>query len=138
LELQGQVSVGYIQKSKREAFRFSNQSYQSVFSNLDEFGFKCLNCTNQSESFISHGDKFKLKFYASLNGEEFPSKGPTFDIPLPISKVSSHFEEKPSKTFYPYFFTSKGQIFSINVDSKNENLGTRNVAVYVPPGNFNF
>jgi len=89
-----------------------------------------------SESFIPYGDKLKIKFYTNMNGTEFASLGASYDIRLPVSKVSSYYQKKPVFTFNPYFFTKEGVTFSLDIDSGHEILGTRNVVAYVPPSQY--
>ncbi len=58
-----------------------------------------------------------------------------FRIPLPVSKTSKYFEAaRPEFTFYPYFFTSKGDNAILEAESTNGAVGKRRIVVYTPPG----
>ena len=61
--------------------------------------------------------------------------GQVFRIPLPVSKTSRHFEtRKPEFTFFPYFYTAKGDSSIVEVESTNGVIGKRRIVVYTPPG----
>ena len=60
--------------------------------------------------------------------------GEVFWIPLLQSRVSSYFKEQPEFDFYPYFFSKEGNLVSLDVKSENEDIGTRLIVVYLPPG----
>jgi hypothetical protein len=60
--------------------------------------------------------------------------GGVFTIPLPLSKVSAFFDEKPEFVFYPYFFGTEGDFTVLEAESPNESLGKREIVVYLPPG----
>jgi len=60
--------------------------------------------------------------------------GDVFRIPLPQSRVSSFFDAKPDFDFYPYFFSQQGNFVTLEVESTNEDIGTRQMVVYLPPG----
>ena len=61
--------------------------------------------------------------------------GDVFRISLPQSKVSNYFEDKPAVEFYPYFFATEGEFETLQVKSDDEAIGTRQIVVYLPPGN---
>ena len=79
---------------------------------------------------------FRFTFYCQTeeSSEEIAMVGSFYRLPLPLSKVSSHFKQKPTFTFYPYFFNAKGQHISLEVESENSEIGTRKMIVFMPPG----
>ena len=102
----------------------------------DLYGFHCMNCSASSRK-IPNGDDFKITFWAKTAdsaANETRMVGDVFRIPLPQSRVSSYFQEKPQYDFYPYFFSKEGNFITINVDSTNDDIGSRQMVVYLPPG----
>jgi hypothetical protein len=99
-------------------------------------GFDCMNCTG-STRLIPNGDDLKITFWAWPTDPEANEQrmvGDVFRIPLPQSKVSTYFDEKPVLDFYPYFFSRVGDFVTLEVESTNEDIGTREMVVYMPPG----
>jgi hypothetical protein len=102
----------------------------------DLHGFQCNNCSDPSQGLIPNGDNFKISFWIKSSESEIETKmvGGVFTIPLPLSKVSAFFEDKPEFVFYPYFFGTEGDFTVLEVESPNESLGKRQIVVYLPPG----
>ena len=89
---------------------------------------------DESTGFIPNGDDFKIAFSGISAESETKMVGDVFRIPLPVSEVSEYFETKPEFEFYPYFFSTEGDIVVMEIDSEVESIGTRKIVVYMPPG----
>ena len=94
-------------------------------------GYSC--CGANISTVIPTGTDFKLQFYATFGAEEIKMIAPTIRIPLPHSETSTTFDEPPTFTFHPSFTNKQGRFASINVTSMHPLIGTRNMAVYLPP-----
>ena len=102
----------------------------------DLLGYRCMNCSDVDDGFVANGDDLKLGFWAEVDGSEaeVAMVGASFRIPLPVSKVSPYFDQKPEFVFYPYFFKTGGNFETVEVQAEDESIGSRNMAVYLPPG----
>jgi hypothetical protein len=118
-------------KSEEEGVWTYDVHYKS-----DLYGFHCMNCSASARE-IPNGDDFKVTFWAKTANsaaDETRMVGDVFRIPLPQSKVSTYFEEKPVFDFYPYFFSKEGNFVTLDVVSPDESIGARQIVVYLPPG----
>jgi hypothetical protein len=108
----------------------------TVFYRSDLRGYSCMSCPSPSESFLQNGDDLKVTFWAKAAGASTATQmiGGFYRIPLPVSKVSKYFQQKPEFNLYPYFFSTKGEAKVLEVESINENIGKRRIVVYYPPG----
>ncbi len=102
-----------------------------VIYQSDLHGFDSM---DDSVGFIPNGDDFKISFWGRSADSEVNMVGDVFRIPLPVSEVSEYFETKPEFQFYPYFFSTEGNIVILEIDSEVESIGTRKIVVYMPPG----
>jgi hypothetical protein len=102
-----------------------------VIYQSDLHGFDSM---DDSVGFIPNGDDFKISFWGRSADSEVNMVGDVFRIPLPVSEVSEYFETKPEFQFYPYFFSTEGNIVVFEIDSEVESIGTRKIVVYMPPG----
>ena len=108
----------------------------TVYYKSDLRGYSCMNCSSPAESFIPNGDDLRITFWAKTGGAVIAVQmiGGFFRIPLPVSKVSKYFAQKPEFNFYPYFFSAKGDSTILEVESINDSIGKRRIVVYFPPG----
>ena len=97
-----------------------------------------MNCSQPDEGFVDNSDDLVIRFWANPEVEgletEVPMIGSSYRIPLPVSKVSPYFEEKPEFVFYPHFFKSEGIFEVLEVEADDALIGNRSIVVYVPPG----
>ena len=98
-----------------------------------------MNCSQPDEGFVDNNDDLVIRFWASPEDEgqktEVPMIGSNFRIPLPVSKVSPYFDEKPEFVFYPHFYKTEGNFEVLKVEAADILIGNRSIVVYVPPGN---
>ena len=102
-----------------------------LYQNTIDNGFHCEGCLGKG---LEQGDDLKIHFYGTIPGiGELKMIGPAFRIPLPISGASMAFDTNPKFTFYPNFLQKQGSLRSLDITSDHPMIGTRNIAVYLPP-----
>ncbi len=86
-------------------------TYNVTFQS-DERGFAAQG-EEDDGTYLRAGEELRFRFYfVSLEEEdrvEFEMRGRTCSVPLPVSRVSSAFQEERTFEFYPYFFSREGE-----------------------------
>ena len=91
-------------------------------------GHSCQDCVNNQT--LPLGQKFEYR--VNTDGG-YDMVGANYGIELPLSKMSSYFQNPPVRHVYPHFFTFNGTTEEVNVTSNDELIATRNWGFYLPP-----
>lgn len=91
-------------------------------------GHSCQDCVNNQT--LPLGQKFEYR--VNTHGG-YDMIGSNYGIELPLSKMSSYFQNPPVHHVYPHFFNVEGTLKTINVTSADDQIATRQWDYYLPP-----